>query len=133
MPAGATTRAASSIDCAAAISMAGAGALSHCPHCGAAVHPDLLAKSDELRPVIVELVRQAQPGWQPGDGLCPSCAAIFAQLLAAQRRSASLHTATEPPTTFPYYHPDEETVLSQPERLPDYASFGGRGVTIAFL
>ena len=40
---------------------------------------------------------------------------------------------TDPPTTFPYYHPDEETVLGQTARLPDYATFGGQGVTIAFL
>jgi serine protease AprX len=72
-------------------------------------------------------------GWQPAHGLCPSCAVHFAGLLAAQRRNESLHTATEPHTTFPYYHPAEETVLSQPERLPDYHTISGRGVTIAFL
>lgn len=73
------------------------------------------------------------PGWQPAHGLCPSCAAHLAEQLAARRRTESLHTATEPHTTFPYYHPAEETVLSQPERLPDYHTIGGRGVTIAFL
>jgi serine protease AprX len=72
-------------------------------------------------------------GWRPADGLCPACVCIYAQELAAERSRISLHPTVEPHATFPYYHPEEETVLGQPERLPDYATFGGRGVTIAFL
>ncbi|RIK44374.1 MAG: hypothetical protein DCC55_02735 [Chloroflexi bacterium] len=86
-----------------------------------------------MRPPVVTLIQEEMAGWQPADGLCPPCAQGFAQRLAAQRRTQSLHTATEPHTTFPYYHPAEETVLSQSERLPDYHTFGGREVTIAFL
>jgi serine protease AprX len=107
--------------------------LSRCPLCRRTVARTVLAKSSELRPTIAHLVQQDHPGWQPVDGLCPACAAQYAARLIAQRRPDSLHTATEPHTTFPFYHPDEESVLSQRERLPDYATFGGRGVTIAFL
>jgi serine protease AprX len=86
-----------------------------------------------MRPTVVVLVQQEMAGWQPGYGLCPACVEHFAGRLSAQRSRESLHTATEPHTTFPYYHPVEETVLSQPERLADYHTVGGRGVTIAFL
>lgn len=104
-----------------------------CPRCGVPAPPAILGQSCELRPPVVALAQQEMAGWQPAHGLCPSCAVFFAQQLAAQRCSESLHSATEPSTTFPYYHPAEETVLSQPERLPDYHTIGGRGVTIAFL
>jgi serine protease AprX len=107
--------------------------LSVCPLCGAATDSRILAKATELRPPIVRLIRRLRPGWQPHQGLCPVCAQEYARRFAAQRRAASLHTTTEPNTTFPYYHPDEETVLAQPERLPDHPGFCGRGVTIAFL
>jgi serine protease AprX len=54
--------------------------------------------------------------------------------MAADRRSpASLHQTTKPPGTFPYYHADEETVLSQAQRLSHHRGFTGAGVTIAFL
>lgn len=55
------------------------------------------------------------------------------QHFAAERNQHSLHTTTDPHTTFPYYHPAEEEVLSQPERLPDYHTITGVGVTMAFL
>jgi serine protease AprX len=93
----------------------------------------MLAQHDHLQPALIPLIRQDQPAWREVEGICPACAGRYARRLAAQRRPHSLHTATEPHTTFPYYHPDEETVLSQPERLPDYATIGGAGVTIAFL
>lgn len=104
-----------------------------CPRCATPADPYLLAKSIELHEPIIRLVQQAIPSWQPDDGLCPVCAQQLSDELLGWRRPQSLHTATEPPTTFPYYHPAEERVLSQPERLPDYHTFGGRGVTIAFL
>lgn len=104
-----------------------------CPRCGVPTDQQLLAKSSELRGPVVWLAQQTLPGWQPAAGLCPGCAQQLADQLVAQRRDQSLHTTTEPATTFPYYHPAEERVLSQPERLPDYHTFTGRGVTIAFL
>ncbi len=107
--------------------------MSVCPLCGRQVDAQLLAKSRELRAPIVQLIRQTKPNWNPQVGLCPSCALEYTAHLIAQRSPTSLHTTTNPPTTFPYYHRVEETVLSQPERLPDYATFSGRGVTIAFL
>ena len=81
----------------------------------------------------MSLVRCDQPGWQPVQGICPDCALRYAGRLAAERSADSLHTLTGPPTTFPYYHQSEESVLGQPARLPDYATFDGRGVTIALL
>jgi serine protease AprX len=107
--------------------------LTRCPLCGQPCDPQLLQQSHTLRPAIRHLVRQSNPGWRAEEGICPTCAGRYARRLAAARNAQSLHTATEPHTTFPYYHPDEETVLSQPERLPDYATIGGQGVTIAFL
>ena len=104
-----------------------------CPLCGRAADRRLLGKGAELQPSIVHLIARTAREWTPEDGLCPACAHQYAQRLAAQRSRTSLHTATEPNTTLPYYHPAEETVLGQPLRLPDYAAFSGAGVTIAFL
>ncbi len=104
-----------------------------CPRCGALCDPQLLAYTQELRPPIARLIAADNPGWQPPTGLCPDCVAHYADAFASQRRAQSLHTTTDPHTTFPYHHPAEETVLSQAERLPDYATFSGRGVTVAFL
>lgn len=108
-------------------------ALKHCPRCDAPTDQRVLAKSKELYGPVVRLAQQALPGWQSTDGLCPFCAQQLADQLSAQRSTQSLHTFTNPATTFPYYHPAEERVLSQPERLLDYHTFTGRGVTIAFL
>ena len=107
--------------------------MAFCPRCGAATDPRMLALATTLRPAVAELAGRAMPGWSPSRGLCPTCAATFAHQVAAQRSAEPLHTTTEPPTTFPYYHPSEETVLSQPQRLPDHTGYDGAGVTVAFL
>ncbi len=104
-----------------------------CPGCGAATATALLAYGATLQPAVVSLARNALPAWQPQDGLCPRCALRFTQQLAARRSPLSLHTTTEPNTTFPFYDWDEETVLSQPARLPGYETITAAGVTIAFL
>ena len=107
--------------------------LSPCPLCGNGTAAQLLAQGARLRPPIARLIAAHYPGWQPADGLCPTCALTFMQRLQHERAAVALHTSTEPHATFPYYHPAEETVLSQAERLPDYATYQGRGVTVAFL
>lgn len=107
--------------------------MNRCPRCGALCDPRLLAYTADLRPPIARAIAAANPSWQPATGLCPDCVAHYAEAFATQRRSQPLHTTTDPHTTFPYYHPAEETVFSQAERLPDYATFTGRGVTVAFL
>jgi serine protease AprX len=104
-----------------------------CPVCGNATDRRLLAQSTALQQPVAALVAPEHPGWSVAQGICPTCAARYAACLEAQRSPTSLHTLTDPNTTFPYYHPAEETVLSQPERLADYASFDGAGVAIAFL
>lgn len=107
--------------------------VSTCPVCGCPADPRVLALGTTVQPHIATLVRQEHPGWTPDAGLCPECALSYARRHAALRSPSSLHTASNPPTTFPYYHSGEETVLAQPERLPDYTTFAGEGVTIAFL
>lgn len=107
--------------------------MSLCPRCGVRCNPRVLARTTEVRPPILRAIAAHNSGWQPQAGLCPDCVQHYADLVAHQRRAQSLHTTTQPPTTFPYYHPAEETVLSQAERLPDYSTFRGRGVTVAFL
>ncbi len=104
-----------------------------CPLCGAACDPRILAQAAGLAAAVARRVQRTHPSWQRAHGLCPACAARFAQEIAAERDDGSLHTLTDPPTTFPYYHPDEETVLGQPERLPGYTPLGGDGITVAFL
>lgn len=104
-----------------------------CPICRQACDPRILALATTLSPAVTALAARTTPHWHPVDGLCPTCAAAFQQQLAAQRSHNSLHTAVEPHTTFPYYHRDEEFLLSQPERLPDYHTITGAGVTMAFL
>ena len=109
----------------------------HCPLCGAATDARLLAQSATLRPAIARWIQQQAVDWVPAHGLCPTCALQHTQLWSTTRSSSVLHIAGEPPTTFPYYHTDyhsgEETVLSQSERLPDYHTITGQGVTLAFL
>ena len=107
--------------------------MAHCPLCGAITDPRILANADTLTDATQRQLRTVAPGWQPALGLCPQCALDAVRAWAATRSDAPLNTMTDPPTTFPYYHPDEETVLGQTARLPDYATFGGQGVTIAFL
>ncbi|MBX3011277.1 MAG: S8 family serine peptidase [Caldilineaceae bacterium] len=107
--------------------------MAHCPRCGKEHAPAILAQTATVQPLLARLIATDQPGWQPAHGLCPDCVHHYAQQAAAQRTAHSLHTTTTPPTTFPYYHPAEETVLSQAERLPAYDTVTGRAVTVAFL
>ena len=107
--------------------------MAHCPLCGAITDPRILAYANTLTDATQRQLRTVAPGWLPALGLCPQCALDAVRALAATRSDAPLNTLTDPPTTFPYYHPDEETVLGQTARLPDYATFGAQGVTIAFL
>lgn len=104
-----------------------------CPLCGAAADERLLDLAPTLRPHIARLLARRTPGWTPQAGVCPACAADAACAFAGGRSGFALHTRSEPHTTFPYYHPDEESVLSIPERLPDYSRFDGAGVTLGFL
>lgn len=103
-----------------------------CPRCGAAVDARVLARRAEIYPPLIARIQADNPTWL-NEGLCPTCMMQYAQQLVTERSVFSLNVATDPHTTFPYYHPAEETALSQPERLLDYPSFSGRGVTIAFL
>jgi serine protease AprX len=52
---------------------------------------------------------------------------------ARSRSSFSLHTRTQPNTTFPYYHPEDESVLGLAERLPDYFTMRATSIGIGFL
>ena len=104
-----------------------------CPLCGAPADTRLLYKSSELAAPVARLLRQRRSAWRPSDRKCPTCALGYARRVASERSPESLHTTTDPHTTFPYYHPDEETVAGQAERLPDHTGFNGAGVTITFL
>ncbi|MFO7633302.1 MAG: S8 family serine peptidase [Caldilinea sp.] len=104
-----------------------------CPICRRPTDPRLLAAASTLLTAVVERVAHAVPTWRPAQGLCPICANTYQSHVAAQRSHSSLHLSTDPHTTFPYYHHDEEVLLSQPERLPDYYTLTGAGVTMAFL
>lgn len=107
--------------------------MSRCPVCGIPCDPRLLAESGALLPTVARLIATDHPTWHPNHGLCPHCAQRFAAKVASERATTSLQTQSDPPTTFPYYHPSEESVRSQSERLPDYSTLGGSGVTVAFL
>lgn len=107
--------------------------LTACPICRAPSDPRILALKEPIDSAVAAAVSQYHPSWSPTDGICPACLLRGAGYLAAQRSAESRHALTEPITTFPYYHAAEETVLSQPQRLPDYACFAASGVTIAFL
>jgi serine protease AprX len=104
-----------------------------CPVCRRPADRRLLAMAAQLTPTVARCVARASPGWRPEHGLCPVCASVYQNHIASQRSHLSLHTSTDPHTTFPYYHREEETLLSQPERLPDYYTIPGAKVTIAFL
>lgn len=107
--------------------------LQPCPLCNRPTNPQLLSYGRRLQPVVTALIRHHTPRWSPADGLCPVCAGDYMRRHRDERNVASLHLSTDPITTFPYYHPEEETVLGQPQRLADYSTYTGAGVTIAFL
>ncbi len=104
-----------------------------CPSCQRLIDRQLLALASELIAQVATLAARSIAHWKVGDGLCPDCALALLKQFTAQRALDSLHTTSDPHTTFPYYHPDEEFVLSQTERLPNHTGFDGAGVTIAFL
>ncbi len=107
--------------------------LTPCPICRTPGDPRLLLRTDEWDATVVAFVSRQTPSWSPAHGICPACLQRYSGQYAVGRSLTSLHTQTDPITTFPFYHPAEETVLSQEQRLPSYATFGGRNVTIAFL
>ena len=82
---------------------------------------------------MIRVLQAQQPGWTPSQGVCPRCLLRLVAELQSQRSRTSLQSTTTPPTTFPYYHPAEETVLPQATRLPSHEGWDGRGVTVAFL
>ncbi len=104
-----------------------------CPRCGGGVDPRLLALGSRIQPRIAKLLQMHTPSWQAHAGVCPRCVDEALAWAQAQRREVSLHEATDPPGTFPYYHPDEETVLPQAMRMPSHTGWNGAGVTVAFL
>ena len=97
-----------------------------CPICRTPSDPRILSLKEQLDGATAAAVSQRHPSWTPAHGICPACLQQGSSYLAAQRSAESRHALTEPITTFPYYHPAEETVLSQALRLPDYASFDSR-------
>ncbi|MGL4649796.1 MAG: S8 family serine peptidase, partial [Caldilineaceae bacterium] len=101
--------------------------------CGSPCDGRVLALAASLRPPVQRLLALRAPGWTPAQGVCPTCADAAACDFIRGRSAFPLHTRSEPHTTFPYYHPDEERVLGLSERLPDYARFNGDGVTLGFL
>lgn len=107
--------------------------LTPCPICRTPSDSRILLLRQEYDPAIAAFAERRAPTWTVADGICPACLQNFAALYGAQRSALSLHTQTEPATTFPYYHPAEETVLGQSRRLPSYRAFDGAGATIAFL
>ncbi len=92
-----------------------------------------MAQARTLQPAVVRTIARKRPAWRAEQGICPACAQEAADAIARGRSAFSLHTRTEPHTTFPYYHPDEEALLGLPERLPDAFTFTGAGVTLGFL
>jgi serine protease AprX len=87
----------------------------------------------DLQPAVARLIQAQQPEWTRRRAICPRCVLRFVEQLQAERSASSLQSSTTPPSTFPYYHAAEETILPQASRLPDYGTFDGRGVTVAFL
>jgi len=107
--------------------------LSHCPLCGKEADPWLLQQAEHLSPSVSEILAQRARGWRAEQGACPQCALEAARAHARARSSFSLHTRTQPNTTFPYYHPEDECVLGLAERLPDYFTMRATGIGIGFL
>ncbi|MEZ4862156.1 MAG: S8 family serine peptidase [Caldilineaceae bacterium] len=107
--------------------------MSRCPGCQQSTDPRILAQSAQVRLPLARHILASAPAWRPEQGICPTCVQRYADAFATERSLVSLHTSTEPHTTFPYYHSAEESVASQRERLPAYHTFTGSAVTIAFL
>ncbi len=101
-----------------------------CPLCRQPTDERLLEKARDLAPFLVSELGQAHPGWDVADGLCPACALEAMQRHAAAR---SLEPVPDCPFSFPCYHPQERSLRSLPQRLPEHWGFDGRGVTVAFL
>ena len=111
--------------------------MAHCPICGPLggeeYDPRLVDFGREVQPAVVRVIQARHAGWNPSQGICPSCLLRFVAELQDERSPVSLQPATTPPGSFPYYHAAEETVLPQAIRLPVHDGMDGTGVTVAFL
>ena len=106
--------------------------MNQCQLCGKPLDPRLAAMNGTLAPAVRQRLLR-RPAAEHAAGVCPACVAEAVADQQRERSASSLHGTTEPHTTFPYYHRQEETLLSQPQQLPDYFTLPAAGVTIAFL
>jgi serine protease AprX len=104
-----------------------------CQLCGKPLDPRLAEMRSALTPAVRQELLRRSVADHVAAGVCPACVAEAVAHRQRERSVSSLHGTTEPHTTFPYYHRHEETLLAQPQQLPDYFTLPATGVTIAFL
>ena len=71
----------------------------HCPCCGAAVDPRLLAFSRDVQPALIPIIQHDTPGWRPAQGICPRCLLDAVSRLQGKRsanRNGFLSDTAEP-------------------------------------
>jgi serine protease AprX len=102
-----------------------------CPLCRRPLDPALIELQPKLEDHIARILRENNPGWARGDGVCPDCAHGAAEKALESRSPTSLQA--ELLTPFPVYSRDEKRLLPTPFRVHANPNFTGRGVTVAFL
>jgi serine protease AprX len=100
----------------------------YCPLCGDEVNKLLFRFHIENEKLVIEKIKEQNPGWSEHDGICSRCIDYYHTEIIMQQRML--------PDIGPYFpvkSPDDFIILPTPLRLDADAKFTGKGVTICFI
>ena len=80
---------------------------------------------------VARLLQKDNPGWHPGDGVCPECVHMAAAAARLGRSRTSIQDELMLP--YPVYAQDETSLLPAHQLVDASPQYTGQGVTLAFL
>ena len=99
-----------------------------CPLCGDQVDKLLYHYHIDNEKVVLEKIKEHNPGWTANDGACSRCVDYYHTAVVMQQRMLP-----EVGPYFPVKNVDDFIILPTPLRLDADARFTGKGVTICFI
>lgn len=99
-----------------------------CPLCGDEVDRLLFRYHIDNEKIVVEKIKEQNPGWSENDGVCSRCVDYYHTELVMQQRMLP-----EIGPYFPVKSADDFIILPTPMRLDADARYTGKGVTICFI